>query len=258
VAERALKLRKAWSITALLAGYVPTDAEATIPAYRSWPRKRLDPHIADLETALSEAAGAIVVRPASLSNPGAWTGWQVTSIRGRSRAVASTPCAASWEFEQQLGSLPAQDVLDIPPYAEILLQVGSEVAFPHPEYMLARDLVCLLQLYSDAEALLERVEVADPPRWAGRASENAQGLARITILTCFNLLESVVSGLARAYSMQNAELDESSQEKLLSSKDALRKRMLAVHRVPSPPSRRRLARRPASAPGAGHHCGRCP
>jgi len=112
--------------------------------------------------------------------------------------------------------------------AEILPQPGTDVAFRHPEYMLVRDLVCLFQLHSDAEALAEGVNWADPPPWAGRASENALGLARTTVLTCFNLLESFVSGLAQAHSMHHPEMDKRTREALLSTKDSLRKRMIAV------------------------------
>jgi hypothetical protein len=82
--------------------------------------------------------------------------------------------------------------LDFPPYAELLLQPGLDVAFRHPEYMLARDLEFLYELCFETELLLRRVpDWSSAPKWAVAGSENLQTLARTVILSCFNLVESL-------------------------------------------------------------------
>jgi hypothetical protein len=49
-------------------------------------------------------------------------------------------CTAQ-EFELECGLLRARAKIEVPPYAELLMQGGAHpVAVRHPEYMLARDL----------------------------------------------------------------------------------------------------------------------
>ena len=134
------------------------------------------------------------------------------------------------EFENKMGKLKARELLEIPPYAELLIQPGSIIAFRHPEYMLVRDLELLHDLYSDTERLLKAVDWSLPsrPEWAGAAGENRLALGRTVLLTCFNLLESFVSGLARAHVMLNPGTEEPLKSKLLSTDPPLSKRVMSV------------------------------
>jgi len=128
--------------------------------------------------------------------------------------------------------LTALQQLDFPPYAELLLQRGNPVAFRHPEYMLARDLEFLYEIYLDTESLLTRVpDWSRAPKWAGAASENAQTLARTVVLSCFNLIESFTSGLARSHVMRHPNLDDQTVRKLTNTYEPLKKRVLAVPRA---------------------------
>lgn len=134
------------------------------------------------------------------------------------------------EFENNIGRLCVSDSLDAPPYAEILIQGGIDAAYRHPEYMLVRDIEFLHSLYSNAENMLNKVDWSSKPKWAAAASEGSQGLGRTIVLTCFNLLESFVGGLARAHVMCNANIDEAQATKILSARDSLRKRIISVPR----------------------------
>jgi hypothetical protein len=95
--------------------------------------------------------------------------------------------------------------------------------------MLARDLELLYELCFDTELLLQRVpDWSSPPKWAGAGSENLQTLARTVILSCFNLIESFVSGLARSHIMQHPTLDEQVVKRLLNNQEPLKKRVIAI------------------------------
>jgi hypothetical protein len=93
--------------------------------------------------------------------------------------------------------------------------------------MLVRDLGLLYDLYRDAESMCDAINWRNPPAWAANAGENTQALARSVIQTCFNLLESYVSGLARAHIMQKP-VDIQVREKLIDTRESLRKRIRQV------------------------------
>jgi len=138
-----------------------------------------------------------------------------------------TICTAK-QFEEQVGTLSARRRMDVPPYAELLIQGWSGLAFRHPEYMLARDLSCLYTLYCDSAVLLHGVNWREPPDWARGGSENIQTLARAVIQSCFNLVESFVCGLGRAHEMNHPGLDQSMREKLLNTRSPLKRRIVQV------------------------------
>jgi hypothetical protein len=234
LAKRALELKKAWLLAAFMTGYVPSRIETIIPNYSSLRRKDLEPYIVDLENDLRNALKIILVSPEDGMRPQAvaWLveqcdRWQAEAQEGK---LGILRLSNAHDFENAVGALHARSYMDIPPYAELLIQPGIDLAARHPEYMLVRDLECLHDLYRDTERLLATVRWSSQPEWAGAASENSQTLARTTILTCFNLLESFVSGLARTHVMLNPNLDAKTAAKLLSTEDSLRKRIVSVPR----------------------------
>jgi hypothetical protein len=235
LAKRAMELKKAWSLAALMAGHVPRGLETVIFDYSSWRRKDLEPYIVDQENNLRDALKQILVSPEDgVRSPAVtWLAAQYDRWDAEIQAKGTVEIlrlSNAQDFERNIGALLAKDYLDIPPYTELLIQPGIELAFRHPEYMLVRDLQCHHDLYRDTERLLLTVNWASPPEWASAASENSQTLARTTILTCFNLLESFVSGLARTHVMLNPNLDAKTVTKLLSTEDPLRKRIVSVPR----------------------------
>ena len=97
--------------------------------------------------------------------------------------------------------------------------------------MLARDLEFLYGLYWQAERLLAAENWLRPPQWARSGSENVQALGRATIQACFALLESFVSGLARAHVMTHKDLSTEERDKLLDGARPLKLRLLSVPRL---------------------------
>jgi hypothetical protein len=226
--QSALRLKKAWLLAAILAGGRLAKREAVIPNYETWTRKDLRRHVADLETDLQEVLGVILVRKPRRVNASAvnWLAekFDEWAAAGYGLFVVST----TRDFEANVERLRGRDALDVPPYAQVLLQPGTAVAFRHPEYMLARDLELLYGLFRDAEELLAKLDWSEPPDWAAAASENALALGRATIQCCFNLLEAFTAGLAKARLMSANNLDETTSNQLRDSRSSLRKRIIRV------------------------------
>jgi hypothetical protein len=216
-----------------MCGKYQMEIDGTVPHYQAWSRIELQQQVTDLEDDLREALGMFVLedaREVTRTKAIEWLAERFESWEAARRGLFVISTA--WEFEHNVAPLHvASESLDIPPYAEILLQPGIEVAFRHPEYMLARDLELLYELYLDTERLLSRVHARPAPEWALAGGENLQTLARTVILSCFNLIESFVSGLARSHIMQRPDLDEQTVRKLLNTQGPLKKRVIAVPRA---------------------------
>jgi hypothetical protein len=222
-----LALKKAWLLVSVACGHRLTDADGTIPDYASWTRKDLQEHVAALEEDYEDAVSRLSSSRTALALTSiTWMAQQFD--RWIESGQSQFTVATAQQFEARVGRLAARQFLDVPPYAEVLLQPGHAVALRHPEYMLARDLSMLVDLYLDAEAICAPLVAWNAPEWAGAAGENVQALARATIQACFNLLESFVSGLARAHVMTGSALGEDVVERLLSTREPLRKRVRAI------------------------------
>lgn len=228
-----MRLKKSWILAAAMRGEYALGRDGAVPDYESWSRISLQKQVSDLEDDLREALGYFVGDASAVTRLSAlnWLAdrFERWETAGRGLFTISTVL----EFEQNVGSMKVvREKLDIPPYTELLLQPAVEVAFRHPEYMLARDLEFLYELYLDTESLLKRIDDwSRAPKWAQAGSENVQALARTSILACFNLLESFVSGLARAHVMEQPDLDAQIARRLLNTQEPLRKRILAIPRA---------------------------
>jgi hypothetical protein len=231
LARRSFLLKKVWQLAALMAGHIPRGSEAIVPDYLSWRRRELEPHVQNLEADILDAFAFVLENPTAGLRSSALRWLAAAFDRWQESGFAEfLNLSNALDFESNVGKLRARDVLDIPPYAELLVQPGVDLAFRHPEYMLARDLECLHDLYRDAEQLVSSRRSEGDRAWRMSSSENAQTLGRTAILTCFNLIESFISGLARAHAMLSPSLDPAIQARLLSNQDALRRRIVAVPR----------------------------
>jgi hypothetical protein len=202
--------------------------ERTIPDYSTWTRRRLLTHVQDLEHDFLDAIEAILLRPkrSELNRVARWFADAFDQWQGQGGGLV-TLCTAQ-AFEESCGLLRAREKIEVPPYAEMLVQGPHGLALRHPEYMLARDLAFLLSIYRNAEQLLAAVDWRRPAEWAKSGSENSQALARAVIQTCFNLMESFVSGLARSYVMTTRDISLELERKLLDNTSPLKKRLLSV------------------------------
>jgi hypothetical protein len=230
LSEQALKLKKTWILAVLMVGHIPKGNEATIPDYSKWGKLELKAHLAILESDIVGTFKSTLVSPRKGIRFESVTWFATQFDRWQQAGLGLFVLSTALEFENTVGKLLARSLMDIPPYAELLIQPGTELAFRHPEYMLVRDLECVYGLYRDTERLLSTVNWSSPPEWGAAASENAQALGRTTILSCFNLLESYISGLGRAYVMYHPELDEAKKNKLHSTKENFRRRIISVPR----------------------------
>jgi hypothetical protein len=224
LADQALRLKKAWLLAAAFIGADKkmTEKDLVIPTYLAWENKLLKHHIADLEYDFEFTAKQIFLnwKRTNLSTTTAWfaqwfDAWEQAGF-------ALFDLGRVHEFEQTVGRLGFRKVMDCPPYAQILLQGFSGAAIRHPEYHLASDLALLYNLFLDFEALLDEARRQRKPRHL----EHGQSLARSVILTCFNLLESFVSGLAAAYLLENPNAPEDLVKKLENNNLSLRKRFI--------------------------------
>ncbi|MDF0643145.1 MAG: hypothetical protein P0111_03885 [Nitrospira sp.] len=230
LAQKALRLKKAWLVGAALfgAGDRLGAAELTIPNYASWNNKRLKLHIDDLEKDFGQIAKNILLhwRKASLSSVIRWLSEQFDAWHKSGRQIYSL--GRVYEVEAAIGPLMHRRAIDCPPYAEVLLQGFHGSAIRHPEYHLASDLALLYNLFLDACAIMDEAE----RQQQFHTSESSQSLGRSVILACFNLLESFVSGLATAWLMERQH-DESAlvdkvRDTLNDKRLSLRKRLLAI------------------------------
>jgi hypothetical protein len=191
-------------------------------------RKALEIQCQGLENDLEEALSAVVVSARAAMKPMGLRWLADQFDRWHASGLGLFTIATVQQFESGVGRLAAHRHLELPPYAEVLLQPGNQAAFRHPEYMLVRDLGLLFDLYTDAELLCDSINMSHPPQWAIAAGESTQSLARAVIQTCFNLLESYVSGLARAHIMSHGGVDARTTEKLLGTREPLRTRVRQV------------------------------
>ena len=236
LADEALKLKKAWLLAAV---WIGTDAfggklgprELLIPAYKTWKRKDLQEHVPKLlEDFVSTMSCFTTVKTRrQQERAAAWMAkhferWQAAG--GGLYAVCTVQ-----QFERDVGPLKVRAAMDLPPYTELLMQGLQSLAFRHPEYHQSRDLQFLFNLAHDAEAMIASVNWNRPPKWAYHGSENAQSLNRATIQTCFNLLESFTSGLARAFELKHPNLDDQTTKRLLDDTKPLRNRIIAVPEI---------------------------
>lgn len=223
--EEALLLKKAWLFAFVMSGSSSklTEEELTMPNYLLWNNKELKRQIDDLKSDFESVVKSLI------------SNWK--SIRLQSRADWCAKKFDEWhqggygifevgrihEVERAFGQLRCRKRMDCPPYAQLLVQGLYEPAIRHPEYHLSSDLGLLFNLLLDSEAILDdanrRMEV--------HSTEHSQSLARSVILTCFNLLESFVSGLATAWLIENPNAPPAVLKKLKDDNQPLKARFVS-------------------------------
>jgi hypothetical protein len=229
LARRAQLLKKAWLMSAAWIGAPLRPVELSIPDYASWPRRRLASQVRDLEDDLFDALKRILLKPqrSQLNDLAVWLSETFDSCQ---KAKGPVSLCTAQEFETRWGLLRARLHIEVPPYAEMLFQGWLGLAIRHPEYMLARDVAFLLSLFRQSEEFMKHVDWRKPPQWSRKASENSQALARTVIQACFNLLESFVSGIARAHLM-TATLSADEKHKLFDNRTSLKKRLISFPKM---------------------------
>jgi len=218
LAAKAVELKKAWVMGVAIIGKPDSvhPSELDVPGYDHWQAKPLKRHIADLEQDLDELGKRFLLMDWSPTRRNKAVPW--LSQKYDEWLAAKQPIyelGRVHEVEQSIGRLGHRRRIECPPYAQVLMQGFSGAAIRHPEYHLAKDLALLCNLFLDAEATAE--EHLRNRRM--HSNEISQSLARSVILTCYNLLESFVSGLAAAFIIENPTAPEDTLKMLQKPKD---------------------------------------
>jgi hypothetical protein len=228
--EEATNLRQAWVVAAAWIGLPPTpDYTPLTPDYAAMPRKLLQSELHNLRSEfrsiLKIAFGQSATNTFLLRAMFFFQQFYEDFLAFREPFSICTV----QELVSVLGwPLPLLR-LDAPPYAEVLMQGIRGAAYRHPEYMIARDVEGLHNLFWQTEDLIvAHMKDWPQPNWLGNAGEQVQGLGRATILSCFSLLESTVSGLARAHVMSTSGMSLANQKELLDNHGPLLERLLLV------------------------------
>lgn len=226
LATEALQLKKAWLLTAAVmgVGHQLTKTEYIIPKYLTWNIKSLKQHIEDLKDDFESHAKQLLLdwKRSNLPSTAAWFAKQYDAWQESGFTIFNL--GRVLEFEAVVGRLGHRRIMDCPPYAQIVLQGFNGAAIRHPEYHLATDLALLYNLFLDSQAIMDEAA----RKMQIHSSEYNQSLGRSVILTCFNLLESFVSGLAVAFLMENRNAPAEVIKKLEDKSLSLRKRLNLV------------------------------
>jgi hypothetical protein len=209
-----------------------TVEEMEIPKYETFPRSALESQVRDLRADFGQYLDRILGKRRTNALEMRAATFFAERYEDVFHAEGHFSLCDVKDFTSSVGPLPEAAVLDAPPYTEILFQGFRGMAYRHPEYMLARDVEFNYDMFWQTEALVcSRMRDRTHPRWMGHAVENVQSLARATILSCFSLIESTVSGIARAHAMRNADLDANSRKRLLDPHGPLLDRLLTVPQI---------------------------
>jgi hypothetical protein len=224
LAGEAIRLKKAWLCLIGLLGKPANVSEEylQIANYAAWENKKLKAHIKDLEDDVADLAKRALLdwKRSNFSPTVAWLSQAYD--HWESAGFQLFDLGRVQEVERAIGRLGHRRRIECPPYAQVLLQAHFGAGIRHPEYHLAQDLALLYSLFLDSEAIL----VDALRRRQRRSSEYSQSLARSVIITCFNLLESFVSGLAVGWMMENPNAPATIVAKLQDTRSSLRKRLV--------------------------------
>jgi hypothetical protein len=224
LANQALQLKRAWLILVALAGLGDqlTEKEFIILDYSKWGNNELKRHIKDLEDDFDDIANRTFLdwSRTKLDSSAKWFEKRFESWQKVRFGIFEL--SRIHELEKNVGVLFHSREIDCPPYAQVLLQGFQLAAIRHPEYHLSRDLALLYNLFLDSESIADDFL----KKRVVHSTENSQSLGRSVILTCFNLLESFVSGIAAEYLMNTPGASKDIKRKLEDNYMSLKKRLI--------------------------------
>lgn len=206
LAAKAVRLHKTFLMFTALTG---CDEEEIgpyfkIPDFHKAPKETLQAHIHNTESTLYQIAKDIFVNwdRSKLSSASIWLEQRFDDWSAKKEPIFELGRVS--DVESKIGKLIHHEFIYTPPYGQVLLQGTHGAAIRYPEYHLATDLALLYNLFLDAQAIIDDLL----KRNILHSTEHVQSLGRSVILTCFNLLESFVSGIAAAHLMENPGTSE--------------------------------------------------
>jgi hypothetical protein len=232
LAKEATIIKKAWLLCVASKGNdfiqkAIRPEDRSIPDYETYKPGHLRSHIKNLQNDLKGILNGLAETRAnhSLITVADWLSDRYDAWRASDPGMFTISTVL--EFEANVGRLRARKFMEVPLYGEIYLQpIGTTIR--HPEYCLVRDLGMLWEFYLDAYRVRRIAERRRYQKCGLSAGENEQSLARSTVISCFNLLESFVSGIAREHLMTHPDVSTDLRKKLEDTHKPLRSRLKAI------------------------------
>lgn len=229
---RAYHIKLAWLFGCAWISYNPGKDGLEIPDYRRFSKTELKLLVQDLYADF-EVVIKIIVKiqnKKQIEKAITWFYSKAKLCLVENQNAPITLCTAQ-EFEREFGELKVRKEIEVPAYAEILFQGWGGVAIRHPEYMISRDLEFFYFLHQNAENYMEQIDWEKKKDIHGGASENAQSIARATIQSCFALLESFISGIARQHILTSNDITSDLKIKLTDNTQPLKKRIIQIPKL---------------------------
>src|SRR5262245_53191918 len=144
--DEAFRLKKAWLLCAAWRGQRLGPRETAIPDYTMWTRTELQAHVDALREDFLNAAQTIVHLPTRRKREALAMWLAAQFVRWQEYGYGVMMLCTAHDFERTFGPIAERRVLEVPPYAELIMQGSHGLAVRHPEYMLSRDLSLLYGL----------------------------------------------------------------------------------------------------------------
>jgi hypothetical protein len=218
LAADAVQWKKAWVMGIAILGNPANEPPDSfdVPNYLHWQIKPLKRELDCLRQDLDEIGKHLILEDWNSAQRNKTVLWLATKhdewVKSRQHIWE---LGRVHEIEQAIGRLGSRNRVECPAYAQVLIQGFNAPAIRHPEYHLARDLALLNNLFLDAEAIAAEHQ----KNRRLHSNEISQSLGRSTILTCYNLLESFLSGLVAAFIIENPNAPQETIKKLEKPKD---------------------------------------
>jgi hypothetical protein len=228
--NEAITYKRAWAVAAMWVGnIIQGDDELWIPRYDTLPRQLLEQEVRELRERFNSALDLILGKPRTNAIEARALKWFSEQYDMVIKAKGPVTLCTLHEFVSSVAPTAMERKADSPPYTELLMQGSRGLAYRHPEYMLALDVEFNYNIFWQTEELVAtHARLPNLPDWVATAGENVQSLARATILSCFSLLESTVSGLGRAHEMTHPTLTARDRKILINNHGPLLERLFDV------------------------------
>ena len=218
LAADAVQWKKAWVMGIAFLGNPANELPAAfaVPNYLHWQIKPLKRELDCLRQDLDEIGKHLISEDWNSTQRNKTVLWLATKHDEWVQSRQSIwEIGRVHEVEKSIGRLRFRKSIECPAYAQVLIQGFNGTAIRHPEYHLARDLALLYNLFLDAEAIADGYL----KNRNLHSNEISQSLARSVILTCYNLLESFVSGLVAEFIIKNPDAPSGIIKRLEKPKD---------------------------------------
>jgi hypothetical protein len=131
LSEEALRLKKAWLLCSIWLERDVDKQDRLVPAYHTWPRKKLQQQVGFLQDDFATCFREIVVKPDNVAVQRA-ARWMADQFDRWRKSKGTLTLCTTQAFESEFGVLAARSDMEVPPYAELLVQGWHCVALGTP------------------------------------------------------------------------------------------------------------------------------